>query len=186
MSGVNVTQSARAFLAAVDDLKKTQLNRAAAIALNRAAEGVRVDASREIRSRFKVKVSVVNKAFSIRKASADHLEAVVFVRGRPLSLGNFSPRQVRAGVTVNVKGSRKLVRHAFLKTFTSLKGDEANAYQVVFVREGNARYPLKALRTVDVPGVFSLKEVQQIVRSLALDRFDKELRAAVRAIQIRG
>jgi hypothetical protein len=179
LSGLNVTQTARGFIAAVDDFKTRRMRRAAAMALNKTGDGVRVDSSREIRARFKIRVAVVNKAFSISRASADRLVCTVRVRGRPLNLGNFSPRQTRRGVTVQVKGARKLIPHAFIV--------QRGGAQVVFIREGNprpGRLPIKPLTSVDLPGVFSLKEVQQIVTAQARDRFEKELSVAIRAVQL--
>lgn len=184
MNGVNVTQTARAFIAAVDDFKNARMRRAVALALNKTAEGVRVDASREIRARYKLKVATVNKAFSIQRASSGHLQAVVRVRGRPLNLGNFDARQTAKGVTVNVKGVRKLIPHAFIVRVPTKDGE--GTVGVVFIRDGSprpGRLPIKALTTIDVPGVFSLKDVQAILRDLALDRFNNELRRAVLAVQ---
>lgn len=188
LNGANVGASAREFIASVEGFKKNTMNKAAAIALNRTAEGVRVDGGREIRARFKIKMATVNKSFSITKASADRLVAVVNVRGRPLNLGNFGARQTRKGVSVQVKGTRKLIPHAFIVKVASRDGE--STFGVVFIRDAHgrarpARLPIKALTSVDVPGVFSLKEVQQIMRNLALDRFSKELPAALRALELR-
>lgn len=181
--GLNVSQTARGFIASVDALKSGQMNRAIAMALNRTADGVRVDSSREIRKRYRIKVATVNKTFSFQRATADRLVAVVQVRGRPLSLGGFDPRQTRRGVTVNVKGSRKLIAHAFLRI---LKTDRGDSYSVVFIRKGRSRYPIQALKTVDVPGLFVLEDINQSVRGQAFDRFESEARFAVRAILSRG
>jgi hypothetical protein len=180
-NGISVAETARAFIASVDDFKNRRMRRAAAMALNKTGDGVRVDASREIRKRFKVKVAVVNKAFTIWRASADRLTCTVGVRGRPLNLGNFSPRQTKRGVTVDVKGRRKLIPHAFIVQ----RGDA----QVVFIRDGNprpGRLPIKPLTSVDLPGLFSLQEVNLIVREQARERFTKELPAAIRAVQLLG
>jgi hypothetical protein len=183
MSGINVRQTAREFLATVDDLKSREMPRAISMALNRAADGVRVDASREIRTRYKIKVATVNKAFSIQRATPSRLVSMIRVRGRPLSLGGFSARQVRKGVTVNVKGTRKLITHAFVRT---LRTNDDDTYEVVFMRVGKTRYPLKALKTVDIPGLFVLEDINAKVRALAFDRFETELRSAVRAITARA
>lgn len=179
MNGISVQQSAREFLVTVDDFKGRGMRRAISIALNRAADGVRVDASREIRARYRIKVATVNKAFSLQRATPERLTAMVRVRGRPLSLGGFSPSQVRKGVTVNVKGARKLIPHAFVRT---LRTQEDDTYEVVFVRVGKTRYPLKALKSVDIPGLFVLEEINAKVRSLVQERFVDELRGAMRVV----
>lgn len=178
MNGISVQQTAREFLATVDDLKGRGMRRATSMALNRAADGVRVDASREIRARYKISVATVNKAITRQLATPDRLTVMVRVRGGPLSLGGFSARQVRKGVTVNVKGARKLIPHAFLRT--------QRAGELVFMRVGKSRYPIKALKTVDIPGLFVLEDINAKVRSLVQGRFINELRAAVRAVAAQG
>lgn len=183
MQGLSVKQSANEFLASIDSFTTRQMNQAASMALNRTMDGMRVDASREIRARYKVKVATVNKAFSFQRSTASSLTGVIRVRGRPLSLAGFDPRQTKAGVTVNVKGTRKLIRHAFIRTLSTNKGDE---YDVVFIRQGSARYPITALKTIDIPGLFMLKDLNDTVKKLGRDRFENELRSAVRAIWARG
>jgi hypothetical protein len=184
-NGINVTQTAREFLASVDAFAKRDINRAVAMAINRTADGARVDANREIRSRYKLKVATVNKAFSIKRASADSLTAIIRVRGQPLNLGNFQPRQTRKGVSVNVKGTRKLIPHAFILNVRTRDGE--NTFGVVFIRDLKngarpGRLPIKPLTSVDVPGLFILEDINQVVRVLAVDRFRDEFPAALRAI----
>lgn len=185
-AGASVRQSATDFLASID-LTKRELAKAQAMALNKAADGVRVDTSRLIRSQFKgLKVSTVNKAFSIAKASGSNLVAVVKVRGRPLNLGNFGARQTRAGVTVMVKGQRKLIPHAFIVKVTTRDGE--STFGVVFIRDAKngkrpGRLPVKPLTSVDLPGLFSMKDVRALAMSSARDRFGVELDRALAAIR---
>jgi hypothetical protein len=103
-SALSVEAAAREFVREID-LTQREFNKAAVMALNRTADGARVDASREIRSRYRLKVAAVNKAFSIKKAGGDLLVVVLNVRGKPLNLGNFDPRQTAKGVSVNIKGA---------------------------------------------------------------------------------
>lgn len=184
MNGISVKQSANEFLASVDQFSSRDLNRAVAIALNRCADGIRIDSSREIRSRYKVKASTVSKAFSIQRATASTLTAVVRVRGRPLNVMGFGARQTQQGVTVNIKGARKLIAHAFI---LNLQDSQGEGYQIVASRaiQGGkrvGRYPLAGVTTVDVPGLFLVKDLNEVVRESATQRFDKELRGAVQAI----
>ncbi len=168
-------QTARQFLAAVSGLSEKLKTRAAVYALNRAMAGVKTDASRQVRAVYKVKKATVDKAFTGQRATPSSPVAVVRVRGRPLSLANFSPRVNKraGGVSVNVKGARKVIRGAFLRTMV---GGGDGTYQVVFIREGKGRYPIKALKTVDVPGLFLLKDIQAAVTRGARERFEKEFR----------
>lgn len=179
MAGVSVQQTARQFLASAEGLRGSLKARAIVNALNRAAGGVKTDASKQIRSIYRIKKAVVDRAFSEQRATAASLTAVVRVRGRPLSLAGFDPRTNKraGGVSVNVKGQRKVIRGAFLRTFISRANE---GYQVVFIREGKSRYPLKALKTVDVPGLFVMRDINEAVKRGVRDRFEKEFARLLR------
>lgn len=172
MLGISVKSNAGAIVAEIDGLTHGEQRLAMSRALNRAAEGVRTDASSKIRETYKVKKATVDKAFGVSKSSPDRLQAVVSVNGRPLSLAGFGARQTKKGVTVNVKGTRKLIPHAFIRTLTTSKGDE---YEVVFLRQGKSRYPIKALKTVDVPGIFNKADLQKAIDAGAFERFETTL-----------
>lgn len=179
MSGVSVQQSAGQFLASAERLRGSLKVRALVNALNRAADGVKTDASEEIRKTYRIKKRTVDKAFQTQRATGASLTAIVRVRGRPLSLAGFDPRtNTRArGVSVNVKGTRKVIRGSFLRTLRT-RADED--YQVVFIREGKGRYPIKALKTVDVPGVFIMRDINAAVVTGVHQRFDKEFQRLLR------
>lgn len=172
MLSLSVASNASAIMAELDDLTSGKQRVAIMRALNRAGDGVRTDASREIRRVYRVKKSTVDKAFSVGRASAERLQVVVTITGRPLSLAGFDPKQTRKGVTVNIKGQRKLIPHAFIRTLRTKKGEE---YDVVFIRTGDGRFPVKALKTVDVPGAFTREDVLAVVNSATFERFDTEL-----------
>lgn len=179
MIGVSVQQTADEFLASAERLRGTLKTRALVQSLNRAAGGVKTDASSEIRKTYRVKKATVDKAFRTQVATPSSLTAIVRVRGRPLSLAGFDPRTNKRarGVSVNVKGTRKVIRGSFLRT---LKSKDDEGYQVVFIREGKSRYPLKALKTVDVPGLFIMRDINAAVTRGVRDRFEKEFRRLLR------
>lgn len=171
--GISVRSNARQIIAQAkaDGLTRAHQRRSAARALNRAGEGARTEATRKIAERYRIKRALALEAISIQKATPENLVVRLTVRGRPFSLARFDPRVRKGGVvTVNVKGSRKVVKGGFARTLSSRNG----LYQVIFKREGDARYPLKALKTVDMPGVFSREEVQQHLEQAANERFDRE------------
>lgn len=184
VAGVSVQQTARQFLASAEGLRGALKTRALVHSLNRAMQGVKTDASREIRATYRIKKSTVDRAFSEQRATPASLTAIVRVRGRPLSLAHFSPRVNKraGGVSVNVKGTRKVIRGAFLRTFVARAGDESGGYgyNVVFIREGKARYPIKALKTVDVPGLFVMRDIHAAVRRGVQERFEKEFSRLLR------
>ena len=158
-------------------LDRRQQSQAAVRALNSAARGLRTDAGRELHKRYpKLSTRDIGALIDVRFASAQSLNAVVIARGRPLTLGRFTVGQVtkrgKGGVSVNVKGARKFIKSAWMQTMKSKAGDD---YQVLFVREGRARLPIKALRTIDIPNAMNITEVRAILDDLVHERFDKEL-----------
>ncbi len=140
------------------DLEQKAIRKAAQRALNTAARGRRTDASRALRERYPaLKKRDADDAFDLRLASPESLQAVISVRGRPFSVARFLVRQDKrpgGGVIVNIKGQRKTIRTAFVRAMKNKAGDE---YNVVFVREGKSRYPIKALRTIDLPNAVNIK-----------------------------
>jgi hypothetical protein len=189
MTGVNVSNAAAAFRASVERVRDRDMNRAIAIALNRTADGVRVEATRRIRLVYAVKKQELSRAFTIRRAYAGNLRTIVFANGRPLNVAAFGARQTRQGVSVAIKtGARRLIPGAF---FMKIK---STGYYGVFERKfvsGRAgkrwgRYPVRAVRTVDVPGLFRKEIVKEGLAAVVPERFRRELTRAVRAITLMG
>jgi hypothetical protein len=191
MMAVNVSNDVAAFRASIDRFKDQDMNRAIAIALNRAADGVRVAASAEIMKLYRVKKNALTKAFTVRRAYHGKLTAIVFASGKPLNVMGFHARQTKKGVTVDVKGARKLIPGAFIKT---IQVPNAGLVKAVFERKfvsGRSgkrfgKYPLRGVTTVSVPGMFSKEVVVNALRGVAVDRFRKELASAVRAITLKA
>ena len=156
-------------------LEQQAIGKAATRALNTAARGLKTDTGRELRKRYpKLRAKDVNDQIQINFASGQNLRAVIAVRGRPLTVGRFMTgvvAKVGGGVKVNIKGQTKLIKHAFV---ANLKTKAGSDYQVVFARTGNARYPLKAIKTIDFANAANIKEVREILDTLVADRFDKE------------
>lgn len=185
--GVNVSQDAAAFRASVDRFSKQDMNRATAIALNRTAEGVRAEAMRRIRGKYNVAARELSRGFTIRRAYAGKLQTMVFASGRPLNVGAFGARQTKKGVTVAIKsGARKLVPGAFFMTIGN------NGYRGVFQRKflsGKSgprwpRLPVRAVTTVDVPGLFRQEIVKESLAAIVPERFRTELTRAIRAVTL--
>ena len=111
-------------------------------AVNRAATAGRTRASVSIRKTYVIKAGDVKKSIKIRRASSSNITANLRASGPTLPLMNFrvSPSfpdvmRVRASVK---KGGMKPIDKAFV-TRTS------NGFVNAFVREGDARYPIKSL-----------------------------------------
>lgn len=157
------------------NLEKSAHRTAALRALNTAAQGRRTDAARALRERYRnLKAADARDAFDIRLASRENLSAILTVRGRPFSLARFFVRQnlkKGGGAVVNVKGQRKTVKTAFVRQMQNKAGDD---YNVIFVRQGKERYPLKALRTIDLPNAVNIRELREILEQQTGARFEKE------------
>lgn len=185
--GVNVSNDAAGFRASVDRFSKQDMNRATAIALNRTADGVRAEAMRRIRKNYNVAARELSRGFTIRKAYAGNLRSIVYASGKPLNVGAFGARQVKKGVSVAIKsGGRKIIRGAFFMTIGN------NGYRGVFERKfvsGRSgkrygRYPIRAVTTVDVPGLFRQEIVKEQLAAIVPERFRTELARAIRAVTL--
>lgn len=186
-NGVNVSNDAAAFRASVDRFAKQDMNRAIAIALNRTGDGVRAEAMRRIRGKYNVAARELSRGFKVRRAYAGNLRTIVEASGRALNVGAFGARQTKKGITVAIKtGSRKLIPGAFFMTIGN------NGYRGVFQRKflsGKSgkrfgRYPVRAVTTVDVPGLFRQEIVKESLAAIVPDRFRTELSRAIRAVTL--
>jgi len=102
-------------------------------ALNKTAEQARTEASVQVRTAgFNIKASAIKKSFTIQKASAGRLLVVLKSTGAPIGLINYGARQTKSGVSVQVKGARTILRHAFIRTM-------GNGHKGVYERVGAAR-----------------------------------------------
>lgn len=187
MAGVDVSADAAAFRASVSATKSRGMPRAIAIALNRAADRVQAGAIRLIRGSYRIQARELRRGFTIRRAHAGNLEAVVRASGRPLNVIAFGARPSapggrlpKVGVSVNIKGTRKRISGAFVARISN------NGYVGVFQRKGKARFPIRAVTTVSVPGLFRKDIVTNAIPAVALDAFRTELERAVRAIWAKG
>lgn len=171
---VNVQSNLKTLTNQIDTDQREQ-RVASARALNVAARGLRTDASRELRKRYpKLRNKDISDLLQLQFASQQNLQAVVAVRGRPLSLMRFLASESKkkgGGAWVNVKGNRKFIKGAWVQDMRSKSGDE---YQVLFVRAGKGRFPIKALRTIDIPNAMNIAEVRTLLDQLVQERFDKE------------
>lgn len=169
-----------------------QIDAASVRALNRTATTVRAAASREIRQEYNIKAAGIRHQIAIERARRGHVTASVVVSGRRIPLVDFSARQTRAGVTVQVKrGSRKFIPHAFLATMRS-------GHHGVFVRAMDARTrfaptfrfgpgsgrknrrwgdpdtPVAELTSLSLPRAFLQRKISASLRKLAIERFQIE------------
>lgn len=172
MIRLEVSSNAYAFSRELELAARGKLTIAMARAVNYAIDGAQIEAKRKIRETYNVSLSGLKKAFRLRKATPNKLLAVLEASGRPFNVIGFGARQVKSGVSVDIKGQRKIIRHAFIQT---IKGALDTGFRGVFVREGKARFPIVPVLTVSLPGMFSAKVTQQALDTVATDRFQREL-----------
>ncbi|MFL9610193.1 phage tail protein [Methylobacillus sp. Pita2] len=109
-------------------------NKAVSRALNKLATEIIAQSSREIRAAgYGFKLKDIKSKFKARKATPQRRQIVIRCFHRAVPLIEFGARQVAAGVSVKVKGSRKVVRGAFIaKTLSGHVG--------VFKRDNSAKH----------------------------------------------
>ena len=87
-------------------------------ALNKTLIGVKTDASAEIRAVITAKKAAVDRTFKIQKALTGNMLAIISSTGKPVALIDYSSRQTKKGVSVQVRKDRgrKIVPSAFIAT----------------------------------------------------------------------
>lgn len=95
--------------------------RVAMRAINKTMTGTKTDASSAIRAIITAKKSAVDETIKITKATENNPTAYIASTGRPLALMNYSSRQTKKGVSVQVRKDRprKVVAGAFMATMKS-------------------------------------------------------------------
>ncbi len=143
-------------------------------ALSRVFQNAKTNATREIRQRYAIKASDVNKTFSIKRASQDDLRAVIRSKSRGVGLDKyrFSPKKT--------KGKRPKVLKAAVKKAGALKpipgafaADKSGVK--IFIREGKKRLPIRRLYGPPAPEMFNNAEVRNVVEEKAHDMYKQRL-----------
>lgn len=143
--------------------------------LNRAITGVKMDAAREVRAIYNIKAADVKKTFTGSKSAGGSLRATARFSGNRTPLYRFgaqparpTKRRPKAGVTVQVKASRKVVRGGFV---ARMKSGHVSLYK----RLGEARLPIHELDGPAVPQMLNNEGVREKLRDAAADRFSRNL-----------
>lgn len=90
-------------------------------ALNKTLTGVKTDISTEIRSVITAKKAAVDETIKIQKAYTGNMTAVISSTGKPLALIDYSARQTKKGISIQVRKDRprKVVAGAFIASMKS-------------------------------------------------------------------
>lgn len=177
------------------DLAKLEANirqRAIARALNKTAEQGKTQMRRAIAQEFAIAQADVGVKLMIRKAREGYFGGLLSVeisalqsrRGRGFNVIRFMERKVslaqarrrrKAGTLKDLHfkikrgGELKRIRGAFI----------GNKGRTVFMREGKARLPIKAVTTIDVPQMFNTKRINQRVVRFLQEKFPEVLKREI-------
>ncbi len=155
--------------------QREAIPKAAAHALNRTAQQVQSAAVKEIARETGLKQKDVREAMSRARATWGRLVAAVIATGRAVNLIRFT-RQTRAGarkaggVSANAWGRRRLYRGTFI----------ANQGRTVFVRESDARLPIKPVHGPSVPREMVREKVSRLLRTVIDTNWPKNFRDDLR------
>lgn len=150
----------------VRDIQKMQgiIKKSVPSALNRATSSARTAAVRKVREKYEIKAKDVNSTFTVRKANADGLSAILrskTQRGLPLIKFKtkpkipMAPNQPNGGVKASVyKGQNKQLRRAFVAKVG------AGGHVGVFERSTSKRLPIRELFGPPVPYMLNNAEVR--------------------------
>jgi hypothetical protein len=151
-----------------DDMAKVVLVRT----VNRVTDQAKTQMARSITAEFNLGAAKVKDKLVVSKASfkggrytvsAELLSRVKGGKTRSLNLINFAGRPGKKGVTFKVKkaGARQTIKGSFI----------GNKGRTVFARTGDARLPIKALQSIDVPQMFNTKRINAAVIRSINERF---------------
>ena len=149
------------------DIRKAEIN-----ALNQVVREAKKVASDELNTVYNIQKRDINRAIKVETAKAGNLRANLEVTGKKLPLIDFSARQNKQGVSIEVKrGGRKTLTHAFLPTMPT-------RYRGVFMRIGTKRFPIREKFTQSIPQFFGtmniIKKIDDFVRRRLPELFNQE------------
>ena len=175
MLRVDVKADIKAALRELNRVQREQVPKAAARALNTTATQAQGAAVKELAAETGLKQKDVRAAMHRTRATWRNLVAAVVATGRAVNLIRFT-RQTRdaarkgAGVRANAWGKSRVYRGTFI----------GNQGRTVFVREGEARLPIKAVHGPSIPREMArekvLKHLDQTIRTRWPINFARELK----------
>jgi hypothetical protein len=168
------------------DLNDKSIAVGIARAINRTLEQSKTAARREIQTVYKIRARDVNRAMIIRRAVARQIaqHGMLLAQGVKLPLIGFGARQGKRGVSVNVMGTRKLVRSAFITNMPSggrgvyargvYNGNEFQ-YRNKRLRKNGNDLPITQLTSVSVPKAMSHNTVLKHLADTINQKFPQRL-----------
>lgn len=181
---ISVKHNMNSVVLAYQDLADKLVNQATVRALNKTATTVRAEAARKVGKDYNIRIGAAKSQMLITRATRNSIKAVISVSGRPIPLVEFDARQTRRGVSVKVKGSRKIVGPAFIATMKS-------GHRGVYLREmvggkRAGRLPIKQLFSLSLPVAFSQRQIMDALLASASGRFVETLKQEMRFVLLKA
>lgn len=167
---------------------------ATARALNRVVEMARTQTSRGLREDgYNFSAAEIKQAIDLMKATSASLITTMKVKRRTKSLMNFDPKESKAGVSVKVRGGRKLIKGAFIaQRLNGLAGvfiEDKRAGKIVMRRSAQYKkgskggwqsYPARKLYGPSVGGAFVNERFLAVLRQFVDAKFHERMTHEVR------
>lgn len=131
MSSVTINQADVAKVQALLGDLKNKYKSVMTTSINKTLTTARTQATARIGNEINLKAARIKEDFTLKKANYSDMSGSLKATGKPVGLGQFSPRQTQKGVSVKVKKSepRGVLLHAFLA-----HGDSPADHKHVFWR----------------------------------------------------
>jgi hypothetical protein len=186
MLHVDIRHNIKSAVDRLGNLSKGMADKAIVRALNKTGQQGKTQAGREIKEQYQIGTRVTGRSITIRRAGRGVLQAVIKVEGRALPMIAFQAKKDLGGVSVQIKGRRVVVPHAFIATLKSghkgvfarggyKGGFEKNGQQFGRFQFGRKRLPIGELFTASVPQGFNNKVVKDRVVKRINEQFPKVL-----------
>lgn len=139
-------------------------------AINRAAISARARASQEIRKKYIIRASDIKDAIKIDKSTPGTLTAEVRASGPTIPLMKFDvtptkPNDAIVRARVKKSGSRKPIQQGYI----------VSAYNNVYARVGDSRYPIKGLYGPSIAQMMGEASILSSVVARAHETLDTRL-----------
>ena len=164
---------------------KNGLPKVQARAVNKALAKSLTASSKEIGGTVNLKAARIKKDFSQVKATYADPGGKLVCKGGPIGLINYSARQTRDGVTVQVLKSkpRTLLKHAFIATVKGAQHVFWRTYtgprapynpKLAYGRMSrDYRHPIERLTGPRIPDIFDRQEVMAVVLKTAAESYQQ-------------
>jgi hypothetical protein len=186
---INVRTNFPEVVAKLNQVSEQISGRVMVRAINATITQGKTEMARDISKEFRIKVGEAKARLDITSASSKggvykfeaSLQATKKGKGRSMNVIAFVtalPKRSKKGKLSQVKfqirrsGPRKSVTGAFI----------GNKGRTLFVREGKARLPIKAVSTIDIPQMFNTKRINTLVQKVMLEKFEANIDRQLRIL----